>query len=284
MTIAHTHHTISVSTNTELINLIKNKQLAHTLPHLMTADQQTCGRGQHNRSWLSPIGNVYLSFYMPIQAYYQEGLHRLTGALSLCVGLSLFQLEIIQQLNHERQKLALPIIQVKWANDLGLYHSNTHLFNKLAGILIEPVPLDNKLCGIVIGVGLNINNTPIIKDGLYSAISIHDLIDELGHGSFKKPAANELYLPILSALIHAIHTHNQYTKNCAYGIELGDDFINKFNAAHALTDKQVGIFEQDAMNTPNQTGICVGIDKDGTLLLKDNGKIQKAFAGMAKVI
>lgn len=302
MKIAHTHRTQSISTNTELINAIKNNDLPPNAPHLMTAESQTNGRGQHNRSWLSPVGNVYLSLYVPMQqtisqnqSNHLQSLHRLTGALSLCVGLSLYELGIIKQINQYRQQFTLPLIQVKWANDLGLYRFNNSNdntiapFYKLAGILIEPVIKDNQILGIVIGVGLNINNTPIIKDGLYTAISLKDLIDELALHNVNDNLLNDLtaqklYQPICQALFNAIQWHNDNTTPHKMGILLNDEFINAFNAVHALTDKQVGIFEQDAMATPTHIGQCIGIGKDGTLLLNDNGNVKAVFSGMAKVI
>ncbi|MFO1383787.1 MAG: hypothetical protein U1E91_02295 [Moraxella sp.] len=69
-------------------------------PHLLTADTQSGGRGQHGRTWQSPLGNVYLSLYVPTQAYaWQQNLclsYRLDGRLSLCVGYQLSQIPIIE--------------------------------------------------------------------------------------------------------------------------------------------------------------------------------------------
>lgn len=289
MNIDHRHKKESISTNSELIDDIKAERLPDDRPHLLTASTQSGGRGQHNRSWVSPVGNVYLSLYVPMQnpqAPNLQGLHRLTGALSLCVGLALWQLPIIQTLNARRTARQLPPIQVKWANDLGVYESSQALFNKLAGILIEPVFKQTNLTGVVIGVGLNITTAPIIKDGLYQAISLNCLSND-SHHPFDPNlslSAKDLYLPIAKQLMTAIDTHNQYTTPQKHGICFDNNFINAFNVAHALTGKQVGIFEQDSMSTPSMMGECLGIDKDGTLLLADQGKVMRAFAGMAKVI
>lgn len=281
-TTPHLHRQVSPSTNSELSELIKTGAINHNTPQLMTADSQTAGRGQHSRSWVSPIGNVYLSLYVPMHSENPHGLHRLTGALSLCVGLSLWQMNSLQSLNAQLKTSNLPSIQLKWANDLGFYQHNS-IFCKLAGILIEPV-IKDKLLGVIIGVGLNVNNSPVIADGLYQAISLKALIDNhsLHYPSNLKP--QEFYQEMTNAIFDAITCHNSYTKNHNHGIVFDKTFIEKFNSAHALTHKKVAIFEQDNTTTPAHIGTCLGIHTDGTLILQHNHEIQYVFSGMAKLV
>lgn len=369
--ICHHHFECINSTNTELCSAIKTQALSAKDSQLFTADTQTNGRGQYDRQWQSPQGNVYLSLYLPIN---QHHLHRLTGALSLCVGLALWQMPLIQTLNKQRQKKHLAPILVKWSNDLGVYlpdglpdhpnnpnhsdishsdvrhlnnsghlnnsshlnHSsdlnhlasfgsinhpssqsqqpnqrlthrlsndNKHRFNhpllatpafatpplnarppkpalivmpfyKLAGILIEPVTIANQSVGVVIGVGLNVNHTPVLSDGYYQAISLNDL-----GGTFT--SADSLYTPITDALLTACHYHNQHSDNVLHGIKLSDDFCQTFNNAHALHGKLTGIYPQSEHH-PNLIGTCTGIGSDGTLTLASSDGIHTAFAGMAK--
>ncbi len=327
--ICHHHFECINSTNTELCSAIKTQALSAKDSQLFTADTQTNGRGQYDRQWQSPQGNVYLSLYLPIN---QHHLHRLTGALSLCVGLALWQMPLIQTLNKQRQKKHLAPILVKWSNDLGVYlpdglpdnpnglnpnglnvsdvnhsshlnhlnHSNnlnnsSHLapfdltnhpppnpkpaliampFYKLAGILIEPVTIANQSVGVVIGVGLNVNHTPVLSDGYYQAISLNDL-----GGTFT--SADSLYTPITDALLTACHYHNQHSDNVLHGIKLSDDFCQTFNNAHALHGKLTGIYPQSEHH-PNLIGTCTGIGSDGTLTLANSDGIHTAFAGMAK--
>ena len=58
----HRHLTTSASTNSELITGVQNGTLNAVEMHLLTAETQSAGRGQHGRSWQSPRGNVYLSY------------------------------------------------------------------------------------------------------------------------------------------------------------------------------------------------------------------------------
>lgn len=170
------------STNSQLINGITSNVLNHQKIHLFTADHQSAGRGQYGRTWVSNKGNVFLSLYIPIGKS-QYHLHQLSGMLSPVMGLALSQLPMIKAINQIRKNHQLSPIGVKWANDVGFYDDKVGIFKKLAGILIEPIfkKLNGKsvLVGVVVGVGLNVNSTPVIKNGLYQAVSLKDLDSHL---------------------------------------------------------------------------------------------------------
>ena len=112
----HRHLFSSGSTNSELIAAVQGGTLnAHEM-HLLTADTQSAGRGQHGRSWQSPRGNVYLSLYYPVHM-------PISGLLSLMIGIELAKMPVIQTLNEQLHAQDLTPIGVKWANDLGFYQS-----------------------------------------------------------------------------------------------------------------------------------------------------------------
>lgn len=271
----HTHFDITDSTNTQLIHAVTNGTYPHTIPHLYTASHQTAGRGQHGRTWVSGADNVFLSLYVPMgQGAYE--LHTLSGLFSLVIGFHLVNMPIIQTINAHRQTNGLPPIGVKWANDMGFYDDKTGIFRKLAGILIEPVfkKLNDKntLVGVVVGVGLNVNNSPMIKDGLYQATCLNELSDINTY-------AQDLYIPMTNAILEAI----QICNHCKKPIFL-QNFIKKFNADHLLTNKLIHIFIQNNMTDIYAKGKCIGIGGAGELLLNDGGDIKPIFAGMAKIV
>lgn len=271
----HTHFDITDSTNTQLIHAITNGTHPHTIPHLYTASHQTAGRGQHGRTWVSGADNVFLSLYVPMgQGAYE--LHTLSGLLSLVIGFHLVNMPIIQTINAHRQTNGLSPIGVKWANDMGFYDDKTGIFRKLAGILIEPVfkKLNDKntLVGVVVGVGLNVNNSPMIKDGLYQATCLNEL-------SNINTYAQDLYIPMTNTILEAI----QICNHCKKPIFL-QNFIKKFNADHLLTNKLIHIFIQNNMTDIYAKGKCIGIGSAGELLLNDGGDIKPIFAGMAKIV
>lgn len=274
-TTLHTHFDITDSTNTQLIHAITNGTHPHTIPHLYTASHQTAGRGQHGRTWVSGADNVFLSLYVPMSQGAYE-LHTLSGLFSLVIGFHLVNMPIIQTINAHRQTNGLPPIGVKWANDMGFYDDKTGIFRKLAGILIEPVfkKLNDKntLVGVVVGVGLNVNNSPMIKDGLYQATCLNELSDINTY-------AQDLYIPMTNAILEAI----QICNHCKKPIFL-QNFIKKFNADHLLTNKLIHIFIQNNMTDIYAKGKCIGIGGAGELLLNDGGDIKPIFAGMAKIV
>lgn len=276
--ITQTHFERIGSTNSQLIDDIVRQKCSHTSPHLYTADHQTQGRGQHGRTWLGDVGNVYLSVYVAM-GQGQFDLHALSGLMSLAVGFELAHLPVINQINTQRIHHALPPIGVKWANDIGFYDSQCSMFNKLAGILIEPVfktliNNDKKsLVGVVIGVGLNVTHAPLIHDGLYKAVCLNDLDpSQNSHAN-----AKTLYAPITNAILKAVQRCNR-----CQDANHQKAFIDAFNKRHLLNHQTVCILSQHA-RTSHQQGYCLGIGQEGELLLQNDHGIERVFAGMAQL-
>ncbi|MEK6200737.1 MAG: biotin--[acetyl-CoA-carboxylase] ligase, partial [Psychrobacter sp.] len=256
--LSHRHLTSSSSTNSELIADVQNGTLNATEMHLLTAETQSAGRGQHGRSWQSPRGNVYLSLYHPVHI-------PVSGLLSLIIGVELAKMPVIQMLNEQLHTDGLTPIGVKWANDLGFYQSqnqpqsqfaldnvdahNTELdhqtlpFNKLAGILIEPVSQAGKLVGVVIGVGLNVQATPKLtaqtSEGMsYQAISLQDIAETLQPKAqaASLPSLRVLYQQMSKALMAAMtrFEHLSIEKPTGHSYYL-DSFLKQFDSMDALS-------------------------------------------------
>ncbi|WAU74191.1 biotin--[acetyl-CoA-carboxylase] ligase [Acinetobacter sp. TR11] len=101
---------------------------------LVCSAQQTQGRGQHQRQWASPEGNIYLSTLIHTKT-------ALDGRLALEVALNILQMPSLQGLS----------LQVKWPNDL--YSPQ----GKWGGILVEPLSAHHA----IVGVGINLNTPPV---------------------------------------------------------------------------------------------------------------------------
>jgi len=121
---------------------------------LSISNHQSAGRGQSNRVWQSPRGNVYLSFLTNLPK-------PLDGRLALEVGLALVNMPILQNLD----------LSVKWPNDL--YARGA----KWGGILIEPIHSHNMEHGAVLGVGINLQP---MQDYVADR-TVTDLTTLLGH-------------------------------------------------------------------------------------------------------
>jgi BirA family biotin operon repressor/biotin-[acetyl-CoA-carboxylase] ligase len=153
----HRHYLRTDSTNT------RAKQLAEAgAPHgaVVTAAEQTEGRGRQGRAWTAPPGKALL-YSAILRSQDKRPLLPLAAAVAVC----------------ETAEALAPGVEcgVKWPNDV-------HLDNrKLAGVLIEARPQDG---WAVIGVGLNLSIPvddfpPALRA---TAVSLFDRDDE-GRGS-----------------------------------------------------------------------------------------------------
>lgn len=108
--------------------------------YLVLAEQQTKGQGRRGRIWVSPFAcNLYLS----VLWRFQFGPAQL-GCLSLYIAVA-----IVRVLND----LGVKDAGVKWPNDI--YWKN----KKLAGILLEMRGEANGPSAVVVGIGLNLNQS-----------------------------------------------------------------------------------------------------------------------------
>jgi BirA family transcriptional regulator, biotin operon repressor / biotin---[acetyl-CoA-carboxylase] ligase len=126
------HHRVLDSTNK------RAKELAREgAPHgtVVTADEQTAGRGRQGRAWVAPAGAALLMSLVVRHQGELQALLPLTAAVAIC--------EAVEGLNVEP-------CSIKWPNDIWVNR------RKLAGILIEARRHEGVA---VIGVGLNVSTT-----------------------------------------------------------------------------------------------------------------------------
>ncbi len=107
---------------------------------LVVAEQQTAGRGRMQRLWHSPPGRgIWLSFILrPDWPVHQTPHVTLLSCVALCEAL--------------RTACAVEV-GIKWPNDL-LYDGK-----KIAGLLVESVSEANRIRYLVLGAGINVNQT-----------------------------------------------------------------------------------------------------------------------------
>jgi BirA family biotin operon repressor/biotin-[acetyl-CoA-carboxylase] ligase len=130
----HRHFSLTESTNTRARELA-----AAGAPHgtIVTAGEQTAGRGRQGRTWTAPPNTslLYSAILRPLQEHHVM--------LPLAVPLAVCAAAEALEPNAE--------CGVKWPNDVHLQD------RKLAGVLIEARPQDG---WAVIGIGLNLTITP----------------------------------------------------------------------------------------------------------------------------
>lgn len=129
------------STNTKLWSLIDG---GVELPCSAIALQQTAGKGQWGKSWVSHRGGLYLSVALDIDLDLNNNAH-LVMATAWGIATVL-------------RSYSLPVT-IKWSNDLILEK------RKLGGIKIETRNINNKIVKAIVGVGINWCN-PVPEVGI----------------------------------------------------------------------------------------------------------------------
>ena len=136
MTFGHPHRHFS---RTDSTNTRARELAAAGAPHgtVVTAAEQTAGRGRQGRTWTAPPNKalLYSAIVRPLEEHHT--MLPLAVPLAVC--------ETAEQLNPSLS------CQVKWPNDI---HVDSR---KLSGVLIEARPQDS---WAVIGIGLNLTIQP----------------------------------------------------------------------------------------------------------------------------
>ena len=139
------------STNDTAFKLIKKN---FTKPTLVTTEKQTNGRGRVGKKWISKKGNLFFSIFFTINKKIK--ISRL----------------VISNLRMIKKILSTYIkskIIIKKPNDI-IVHKK-----KICGILNETL-FYNNLKFVVVGIGININNSPNLKD--YSTTYLNELTNK----------------------------------------------------------------------------------------------------------
>ena len=137
------------STNDLAIKIIKN---TNNKSGIVIANKQKKGRGQYGKKWSSFKGNLFVSIFFPIDKI-RISIKDLTKANCLLVKKLLS--------NFYKKK-----ITIKSPNDLLINNM------KISGILQETILKSNSKF-IVIGIGVNLIKSPILKD--YPTTNLLDL-------------------------------------------------------------------------------------------------------------
>jgi BirA family transcriptional regulator, biotin operon repressor / biotin---[acetyl-CoA-carboxylase] ligase len=156
------HHRVADSTNE------RAKQLAvRRAPHgtLVTAGEQTAGRGRQGRSWLAPAGGAVLMSLVMRELDERFPLLPLAAAVAV---------------SEACESLAPVRCEIKWPNDVWIDR------RKVAGILVEGRPGEG---WAVLGIGLNVRSAPAALGDAAAAIgagvsvesALDAVLDALAH-------------------------------------------------------------------------------------------------------
>jgi len=204
------------------------------------AEYQQAGRGRRGRQWFSPFGaNLYMSMYWRLE----QGPAAAMG-LSLVIGIVIA--ETLQQLGAQD-------VRVKWPNDLYLQD------RKLAGILVELTGKTGDAAQIVMGAGINLAmrgaEAAQINQGWINLQEAGIAIDR-----------NDLAAKLINSLREALPLFER--DGLAPFTERWKALDNFFNRPVKLL-----IGEREIH------GIARGIDKQGGLLLEQDGEVKSWVGG-----
>ncbi len=224
------------STNEEAKRRIES---GHGEPALITAVEQTAGRGRRERAWQSPPGNIYATWMQklgesPLQAA------RTGFILSLSIAEA-----VAHTVPHEIK------VGVKWPNDVLAEGA------KLAGILLEIAHDPGGAPWLISGFGVNVEHAP--ENTPYPATkvqafapkaSVHDLLAEIAnrYAGWHARYLAKGFAPVREAWL-------------AKAVRLGEEITVNFPDGTQLS----GIFET--------------LTEEGVLLLNVEGEIKPVSAG-----
>jgi len=214
---------------------------------VITSEKQTLGRGRLGRSWHSPekVG-AYISIIITPKISLEK-------APGLSVMTALAAAETFE-------KYCPGKVKIKWPNDVSIAG------RKAAGILTELYTKGSKTDYVIVGIGININQTA--KD---FPLSLRKIATSLRRVSGKKINRAELVALFLK---HFEKEYKSYQKNQLAGslkrVRLYSSLLNKTLTLKSGSDKI--------------TGRAVDIDKTGALIIETDGKKIAVSGGEVTVV
>ena len=181
------------STEKELSNWLGHSQIKRNQPLAIIAREQFAGFGQNSKTWVSPIGGIWLSAAYPIFSNeFKSQLFSLSVAIKIC-----------EMLRREHINAFL-----KWPNDIFVDTK------KLVGFLPRVITRGNEIIYVRIGLGMNIlNRTPI------EGISLSKLL--------KTKNINQYYWT--AKVLKALHDSVECNNKKEYVIKSANKFLtNRF--------------------------------------------------------
>jgi BirA family transcriptional regulator, biotin operon repressor / biotin---[acetyl-CoA-carboxylase] ligase len=212
------------------------------VPHgtLVTAAEQTAGRGRQGRSWSAPPGS---SLLLSLVLSPPPRMLPLAAAVAVC-----------DAVDTAPGASARPPAAIKWPNDVVLARGeDPPALAKLAGILVEARLGGDRENWAVLGIGLN------------AAVSLDELPDELRSTAATLALGAGDLEPLLAALLDALRRRLA---------EPPESTLAAWAARDALRGRRIEWSAPTARGEVGDrqgTGIAQGIDGDGRLVVALDG-------------
>jgi BirA family biotin operon repressor/biotin-[acetyl-CoA-carboxylase] ligase len=207
---------------------------------VILSEKQLQGRGRKDRVWYSNKGlNLTFSILLKSNSVSGTKLNLINFASSLAVALAI---ENLYQLK----------IELKWPNDV--------LINgrKTAGILLESTSSGKKIERVVVGIGINVNQTSF--QGNY----------KIPPTSIKEESGNIVEREILLAEVL-----NIFEEILLWIEEKPNEILKNWKARCRMIGEKISVSEGNDV----KYGIFDDIDESGFLILKNGKKFEKIYLG-----
>lgn len=246
------------STNLEALRLAKTGG-AIKAPFLVCAKKQTDGRGRSGRTWLSDEGGLFFSLYLSPR-FEADKASMLTIVMVMAVAKAIKRYLSEQSLQAD----ASCEFAIKWPNDIILNKK------KVVGILTTlQLPEQDEVAGngygVVIGVGINTNQTNFAEELADKATSI----------------SSEIGISILDEILLKYIEEYFVQEYTTFEKEQTLSFLKEdYEAMLVNAGKQVRVLEP----TGEYLAVAKGINDKGHLLVtKESGEYVEVYAGEVSV-
>lgn len=225
------------STNNVLLNKAFNFDKDGTV---VLSEKQLQGRGRKDRVWYSSKGvNLTFSILLKDRDFSGRRINLINFASSLAVAMAI---ENLHQLK----------IELKWPNDVLINRK------KSAGILIDSSSAGKKIEKVVIGIGINVNQTSFQGNFKIPPTSIKE-----------ESGANIEREMLLAEVLNIFEEVLQWID------DKPDEILKDWKARCRMIGEKISVTEGDQV----RYGIFDDIDDEGFLILKTGRKFEKIFFG-----
>jgi BirA family biotin operon repressor/biotin-[acetyl-CoA-carboxylase] ligase len=275
------HQTLG-STNDRAAELARDANIE--LPGLVAARRQTAGRGRGDHKWSASDGALTFSLLFEPKIFRVRAEDwpklALTAGVALCDALvgelavgwapptRIDPATMVGGAHPTGQQFPSRVL-IKWPNDVMLDGA------KLAGILIEspggPRPAKER---VIMGIGINVNNSWRKPDSAAAGLARHR---EKPPGAITLcDATNRMHDPqqILVSILRALEA--RIGQLADHDRQLPD----AWQQLCWLTEQDVEV----QASTGSIEGICVGIDRDGSLLVEDEFRTHRIRSGSVRAL
>ncbi len=238
---------------------------------LIVADRQTAGRGRHERTWDSPAGqNLYFNILIPLDGIPLASAAQITQVAALTFA-EVFKCIQDDANTQDLGNKSLGKVSVKWPNDI---LCGKHKFcGILAEVVYTPSASDSPKPAINMGVGINVNSSPL--DYAHLGRAVTTLKDICG----QKINREKLLQMLIGNLERAI---GQFR---AFGIR---PWVNNWRKMDQFIGARGTIIVNNRCTDQNRdsgegalkkTGTILDMQDDGSLLFKcDDGTIETVYS------